>query len=117
MKLLLVCVLAIFLASCAVFEAKIERLSSEGRGIAKINGKTTFLFGGLVGETVKFSYTLTKGQYDEGNVVEVIEANEKRVAPKCAAFGVCGGCCMQHLEHTEQLTHKLGVLQNHFELI
>ena len=48
------------------FQAEITGLSHEGRGIASINGKVTFLFGGLPGETAEFTYLKTHGKYDKG---------------------------------------------------
>lgn len=43
-----------------VFEAEIVSLSHDGRGIAKVDGKTTFIPFTLPGEVVKFEYTFQK---------------------------------------------------------
>jgi 23S rRNA (uracil1939-C5)-methyltransferase len=92
------------------FEAAIESLSHEGRGIAHINGKTTFIDGGLPGERVLFQYTRTRTRMDEGKTVEILEPSASRVIPRCAHFGVCGGCSLQHLDPAAQLEHKQAVL-------
>lgn len=91
-------------------EANVTALSHDGRGIAHINGKTTFLHGGLPGETVQFTYLNRHGKYDEGKVVAVITAAAERVEPPCAHFGTCGGCSLQHLAHAQQVAHKERVL-------
>ncbi len=56
--------------------ARIEKFSHDGRGIARIEGKTTFIEQALPGETVTFQYTKQKRDFDEGFLVEVIEASQ-----------------------------------------
>lgn len=86
--------------------AQIERLSHEGRGIARVDGKTIFIQGALAGETVSFRYKRKKKQFDEGEVVSILSASPFRVEPRCPNFSRCGGCSMQHLEGKEQLRQK-----------
>ncbi len=88
------------------FVADIESLSAEGRGVAHIDGKTVFLHEGLPGERVRFRYTRCQKRHDEGVVTEVIEASPDRVEPRCAHFGVCGGCGLQHMAPAAQLLAK-----------
>ena len=38
--------------------------------------------------------------------MEVLEPGPGRVQPRCAHFGVCGGCAWQDLDYAEQLRHK-----------
>lgn len=88
----------------------IERLSHEGRGVTHINGKTVFLHGALPDESVKFRYYSKHRQFAEGGATEILKASPHRVVPKCTAFGVCGGCALQHLDYTQQLLHKENTL-------
>lgn len=88
------------------FNADITQLSHEGRGIAHIDGKTTFIFGALPGEQVKFKYTRQRNSYDEGQVTKVLQANPQRAQAKCPHFMVCGGCSLQHLSTDMQINHK-----------
>lgn len=96
--------------------ANILRTSHEGRGIAEINGKTTFIFGALLNETITFRYTKCRGQFDEGEVVDIIIPSKERVTPLCQSFGICGGCSLQHMKHSAQIQHKqstfLALLKN-----
>jgi len=85
---------------------EVTQLSHEGRGIAKINGKTTFIFNALPTESVFFRYTKTHGQWDEGETVTINQEAKERVAPICQHFGVCGGCSLQHMHHDFQVDHK-----------
>ena len=90
--------------------ATIESLSHEGRGIARIDGKTVFIEGALPGEQVRFLYTRKRGQFDEGRTVEVMEPSALRVEPRCRHYGLCGGCSLMHLDGEEQILHKQSVL-------
>ncbi|MGV6825411.1 MAG: 23S rRNA (uracil(1939)-C(5))-methyltransferase RlmD [bacterium] len=86
--------------------AEIESLSHDGRGVTRIDGKTTFVHGALPGEEVKFKYTSIRKDHDEGDTVEVLRASPTRVAPVCKSFGVCGGCSLQHLDTEAQILAK-----------
>lgn len=84
----------------------IEKFSHDGRGIARIDGKTTFIQGALPGETVVFQYTKRKRDFDEGIMVSVETASPHRVEPKCPHFKMCGGCALQHLDSPMQIHEK-----------
>lgn len=94
----------------APVEADIESLTHEGRGIARIDGKTVFVEGALRGERVRFQYTRRKSQFDEAKVIEVLSAAPERVKPDCEHFGICGGCSLQHMDSRAQIEHKQAVL-------
>jgi 23S rRNA (uracil1939-C5)-methyltransferase len=86
--------------------ATIETLSHDGRGICHIDGKVTFVSRALPGEEVLFVYKSQRGKFDEGDVVEVLQASPQRIAPRCPYFGVCGGCSLQHLSPADQIAAK-----------
>lgn len=92
-------------------ETTIETLSHDGRGIARIEGKTVFIDGALTGEMVKFLYTKKHSKYDEGKIVELIaNTSSYRVEAKCQHFGVCGGCSLMHMSSEAQLALKQDTL-------
>lgn len=96
--------------------ANITGLSHEGRGVAMINGKTTFLQGGLVDEAVEFHYVKFRNKFDEGQVVRVLKASPHRVLlPRCEHYGVCGGCSLQHMDDEMQLQLKQAALLEQLE--
>ena len=84
----------------------IDRLSHEGRGIAKVDGKTLFIEGALPGEKVSFSITEQHRRYDEAICTEILIASPDRVEPQCGHYGQCGGCDLQHLNHDRQIETK-----------
>ena len=85
---------------------QVEKLSHDGRGIARIEGKTTFIEGALAGEQVTFEYTRKKRDFDEGRILSVEQASSDRVEPRCPHSAVCGGCSLQHLDETVQIHEK-----------
>jgi 23S rRNA (uracil1939-C5)-methyltransferase len=89
-----------------VQEADIVDLAHDGRGIARVNGKAVFIEGALPGEHVRFRVLKRRRQMDEAVLVDVLLASPDRVVPRCAHFGICGGCSLQHLSAAAQLAAK-----------
>lgn len=92
----------------------IDRFSHEGRGIASVDGKLVFVEGALPGETVRALYVATHKKYDELRTQQVLSASPDRVAPPCAHFSICGGCSLQHMSRSAQISFKQGVLAEQF---
>jgi 23S rRNA (uracil1939-C5)-methyltransferase len=87
-------------------EIKIESLSHDGRGVAIINGKTTFVTNALPEEKVICKITQKHRRYNEALATDVLTAAPERITPACPHFGVCGGCSMQHVEIQAQIQFK-----------
>ncbi len=86
---------------------RIEKLSHDGRGITHHeDGKLVFVRNGLPDEQVILEIKKKQRHYDEALAVEVHNPSPQRVVPKCAAFGRCGGCNLQHLEVGGQILAK-----------
>lgn len=85
---------------------RIDDLDQAGRGIAHVDGKTVFVAGALPGEQVRIARTRHRRRHDEAAIVELLEASPERVSPRCAHFGVCGGCALQHLAPAAQLASR-----------
>lgn len=88
------------------FSADIIDLDTEGRGVARVNGKATFIADALPGEGVKFRYVEVSRDSDQAQMTAVERASPQRVTPPCAHFGLCGGCSLQHLGAEHQLAYK-----------
>ncbi len=99
-------------AGDAVAEALIESIDHEGIGVAHVDGKVTFIDGGVTGERVAFARRRSRGNFDLGSVTEVLQESSQRVTPRCAYFGTCGGCAMQHVEPSAQVAAKQRVLED-----
>lgn len=88
----------------------IESVDYEGKGIARIDGKTVFVNGAMAGEEVLIEIVKRKPSFDKAKLVEIITPSPERVSPKCPNYGVCGGCSMQHVSFAEQIRIKQQVL-------
>jgi len=97
--------------------ATISAVTHDGRGIAGTEGKKTFVAGALTGETVQFIRRKSRRNFDEAELLEVIEASPDRIDARCEAFGRCGGCSLQHVTPEYQRTIKSGTLKDNFERI
>ncbi|HPF26322.1 MAG: 23S rRNA (uracil(1939)-C(5))-methyltransferase RlmD [Steroidobacteraceae bacterium] len=86
-------------------EGVVTDLTHEAEGVVKA-GKTCFVAGALPGERVRFRRVRKCRQHDDGELEAVLEPSPQRVVPRCAHFGVCGGCALQHLEPGAQLAIK-----------
>lgn len=100
-----------------IFTAQIESLSHDGRGIARVDGKTVFISNSLPGETVAYQRIAKHRRFDEGVTVEILTAAQERVAARCEHFGTCGGCSLQHLSPQAQIEFKQRILLEHFQHI
>ncbi len=99
------------------FEAEVDAMAHDGRGIARVDGKATFLHGALPGERVNFRYLSRRRGHDEGQVVEVLRPDPDRVEPRCAQYGVCGGCGLQHMDPYAQIEAKQQLLLDNLRQI
>ncbi len=92
--------------SSELIKTTIESLSHDGRGIATLQGKTTFVDLALPTEEVLCKITHKHRRYNEAQTIEVLSGAKERVTPACAHFGICGGCSMQHIEIDAQIKFK-----------
>ena len=96
---------------------EIESLDYEGHGIARLDGKATFVDGALAGERVEISVYRKHAKYNSANTQAILRASAQRTTPRCRYFGVCGGCSMQHLEASAQVAAKQRVLEENLARI
>lgn len=100
--------------SSAVEQATVDGLTHTGEGVIR-GGKAVFVAGALPGETIKYRRIRSHRQHDEAELVEVLTPAPERVVPRCAHFGVCGGCTLQHLSPEAQLEARHAELRDNLE--
>jgi len=99
-------------------EISIESMAHDGRGVGRgEDGKVVFVDYALPGEKVRFVPVMNRKSYLFGSTIEVLEASEHRIEPKCKVFGQCGGCVLQHLDERVQIQYKQQQLLENFKKI
>lgn len=99
------------------YDVKIESLTHDGLGVAKIDGFPIFVTNALVGEEVNLKITLVKKTYAFGRAVDIFVTSPNRVTPPCKIYKQCGGCQVQHLDYQGQLQMKQDTVVNQFKRI
>jgi len=95
----------------------IAAATHDGRGIVSGEGKKVFVAGALPGEQVRFVRRKRRRNFDEAELLEVLEASPERVPARCAVYGRCGGCSLQHMSIDAQRDIKAQSLRDNLERI
>lgn len=91
--------------------------ASEGKSLAKVDGKVIFIEGAVPGDVVDVFVSTNKKDWGEGRVTKIHEYSTERTQPFCKHFGVCGGCKWQMLPYTKQLEYKQQEVEQNFKRI
>ena len=91
-----------------VLEITISGLNNEGEGIARVGENEFVLFvpDALPGEKVLARIVSLKKKYGIAKVLKRYNDSTDRIKPRCADFGKCGGCQLQHINYAAQLKLK-----------
>lgn len=86
--------------------ARVEALSSTGKGIFRADGRVWFVPGVLPGDRVRVRAGRVHPRWIEGFLVERIEGSSERREPPCPVQGACGGCPLMPLDEERQRSWK-----------
>lgn len=95
----------------------ISDISSEGKGIVKLEGKVIFVDSAVTGDIVDIRSKKSHKNYDNADILKIKKASEYRVTPYCAHYDNCGGCKTQHIDYAYQLQWKQRVVKDALERI
>lgn len=87
-------------------KTEIKKLSEEGFGVAKVGKKKIYVPFAAVGDIVEIKKWHREKKKLVAHEYEIITPSPIRTEPKCAYFGRCGGCMLQHLPYDEQIRFK-----------
>lgn len=91
--------------------------ASEGKSLAKVDGKVIFIEGAVPGDVVDVFVSTNKKDWGEGRVTKIHEYSTERTTPFCKHFGICGGCKWQMLPYQKQLEYKQQEVEQNFKRI
>jgi 23S rRNA (uracil1939-C5)-methyltransferase len=83
----------------------IDRIGTEGDGVATATDGTVFVPFTLPGETVRIARDGARA-----HVTGIVTPSPDRRAPACRHFGTCGGCALQHWEASKYRAWKAGLV-------
>ncbi|EPL8006189.1 23S rRNA (uracil(1939)-C(5))-methyltransferase RlmD [Klebsiella aerogenes] len=93
-----------------IITVTVNDLDPFGQGVARHQGKALFVPGLLPQEQAEVVLVEDKKQYARAQVKRRLNDSAQRVAPRCAHFGVCGGCQQQHASIELQQQSKRAAL-------
>ena len=88
------------------YRALIEGYSSEGLGIARIDGQVVFVHRAVRGELCDILILKVLKNVAFGKVVGMEAPSPHRREPDCPYYGRCGGCDFRHMDYEEELRAK-----------
>lgn len=94
------------------YEVEIESISSDGNGIAHIEGYTVFIPACAIGDRIRVKIVKVNKTYGFGRIEEILESSKSRKVPECAHYKRCGGCNLMHMDYRSQLDVKLAIVRD-----
>ena len=95
-----------------IYRAHIDGYSSEGLGIARIDGQVVFVHGAVRGETCDILVMKVLKNAAFGKIAALAEPSPARRQPDCPYYGRCGGCDFRHMSYEEELWAKRARVQD-----
>ena len=89
-----------------IYRAHIDGYSSEGLGIARIDGQVVFVHGAVRGEICDVLVMKVLKNAAFGKIAALVELSPARRVPDCPYYGRCGGCDFRHMSYDEELWAK-----------
>lgn len=93
-------------------EVEITAMSSDGNGIAKIDGMVVFVPYTAVGDKLKIRIVKVQKNYSFGIIEEILQPSPDRVDDHCPVYKKCGGCAFRHISYEAELRHKAEFVQS-----
>ena len=95
-----------------IYRACIQGYSSEGLGIARIDGQVMFVHGAIRGEVCDVLVMKVLKNAAFGKIAALAEPSPARRQPDCPYYGRCGGCDFRHMSYEEELWAKRARVQD-----
>ena len=89
-----------------IYVAEIVDYTSEGQGIAKVEGCAVFVPNAIMGEVCRIRIEKAAKTWASGKIVEIMERSEHRINRACPVAKLCGGCAFHHMDYEEESRMK-----------
>ena len=90
-----------------ILTLRIERLSSDGSGVAhSADGEAVFVPGTAPGDEARVRIVKDCGRYAFGILDELLTPSPDHIPVDCPVAGPCGGCSLRHLDYAAELRAK-----------
>ena len=89
-----------------IYEAVITDYTSEGQGVAHIEGCAVFIPNAIAGEKCTVRIEKAQKTWAAGKIVEILERSPHRVNRECPVAKLCGGCDFWHMDYEEETRLK-----------
>ena len=89
-----------------IYRAPIDGYTSDGSGVARIDGMVVFVKGVIRGEEADIYIEYIGHNAAWGHVVNLCIPSPLRLESDCPYYGTCGGCQFRHMTYEEELEAK-----------
>ena len=98
-------------------DCAVEGCTSEGLGVARVEGRAVFVQDALPGEKCRIRILKAGRSAVYAKVTERFGDSPLRVTPDCPHYGRCGGCDWRHVSYEGELGFKLQRVNDAFQRI
>jgi len=91
---------------------RFDRMGAGGEALAALGQRTLAVPYAAPGDRAVVRIVSSDGGMLRGQLVKLLRSSPNIVEPRCAHFGVCGGCQWQHLDYTAQLEQKQNLVRD-----
>ncbi len=95
-----------------IYEAVITDYTSEGQGVAHVEGCAVFIPGAIAGERCRIRIEKAAKTWAAGKIVEILEKSPHRIQRACPISAKCGGCDFHHMDYEEESRLKAERVRN-----
>ena len=95
-----------------IYEAVISDYTSEGQGVAKVEGCAVFVPSAIVGEKCLLRIEKVGKTWAAGKITEILEKSPHRVQRECPISASCGGCDFWQMDYEEETRLKAERVKN-----
>ncbi len=91
-----------------------DKMVFGGKCLGKIDGKNVFIPFAIPGEKLDIQITEENKDYDNAEILSILEESPHRIIPPCHYYGKCGGCNMMHIHPDYQKELRKNILTDIF---